>query len=222
MNKKIPKNIFKFINKKETNSTYSTGSNSDRMKKRKNIIRKGVSIDKSIEKNIIYNEKLNFEKKQVKKNTKPKIISNFGLINNTIHNLQKKFPNTKIKNRSIEINRKKNNSLDFSFGNNSFSNFSEIEEKKEKLKKKNLFGKTFHSFFSSRNLNNNILTNSSSQSKSMNVNLMKLQNDSSYIQILNFVHNLTNNLIKEKYLNFLSMPRMLTLINNMKIKDSFL
>ncbi len=48
----------------------------------------------------------------------------------------------------------------------------------------------------------------------MNVNLMKLQNDSSYIQILNFVHNLTNNLIKEKYLNFLSMPRMLTLINN--------
>ena len=214
MNKKIPKNIFKFINKKETNSTYSTGSNSDRMKKRKNIIRKGVSIDKSIEKNIIYNEKLNFEKKQVKKNTKPKIISNFGLINNPIHNLQKKFPNTKIKNRSIEINRKKNNSLDFSFGNNSFSNFSEIEEKKEKLKKKNLFGKTFHSFFSSRNLNNKILTNSSSQSKAMNVNLMKLQNDSSYIQILNFVHNLTNNLIKEKYLNFLSMPRMLTLINN--------
>ena len=63
-------------------------------------------------------------------------------------------------------------------------------------------------------LNNNILTNSSSQSKSMNVNLMKLQNDSSYIQISNFVHNLTNNLIKEKYLNFLSMPRMLTLINN--------
>ena len=75
MNKKIPKNIFKFINKKETNSTYSTGSNSDRMKKRKNIIRKGVSIDKSIEKNIIYNQKLNFEKNQVKKNSKPKIIS---------------------------------------------------------------------------------------------------------------------------------------------------
>ena len=40
MNKKIPKNIFKFINKKETNSTYSTGSNSDRMKKKKMLLEK--------------------------------------------------------------------------------------------------------------------------------------------------------------------------------------
>ena len=209
MNKKIPKNIFKFINKKETNSTYSTGSNSDRMKKKKNVIRKGISIDKNIKNDIIYNQKLDFEKNEVKKNSKPKIISNFGLINNPIHNLQKKFPNTKLKNRSIEITRNKNNSLDFSFGNNSFTNFSEIEEKKGKLKKKNLFGKTFHNFYSSRNINNN---NSFNQSKSLNVNLMKLQNDLSYTQILNFVHNLNNNLIKEKSLNFLSMPRMLTLI----------
>lgn len=214
MKKKFPKNIMKFINKKDSNSTYSTSSNSERMNKKIHLSQNNY-IEKNKENNIYNQQQFDPNKNPKIKNIK---LTNFINNNHLKDNFIKKTIHLKISEKKNKIN----NSLDFTFSNNnnSLNNSREMNKKKDLniLQKKNLFGKSYHNIFSSRNLKQNSFDNSYKKNNSKNENI-KYEKDSSYTEIIKFIDNLKNFDVKEKALKFLSMPRMLTLLNKEENKN---